>query len=111
MQVQKRTGAPAKQGRRVKTAPTCGTYSYNSTVLERRREREKNYLVTIAARFYPIMAQGIERGHRSRTEIARHRFAVVAFEGFVDKTRFRASCVKYTKVRGRIYGEHTEIAS
>jgi hypothetical protein len=77
----------AKQGRRGKTALTCESWSYSSTVLGSRPEREKNYLVTIAARCYPIIAQGSDCGHWSRTEIARHRSAVAALEGFVDKTR------------------------
>jgi hypothetical protein len=50
----------AKQGRRGKTALTLGSYSHISTVLERRREGKKIYLVTMAARFCFIIAQGKE---------------------------------------------------
>jgi hypothetical protein len=46
-----RKGCKAKQGRRGKTALTCGSYSQSSTVLGCRPEREKNSLVTITARF------------------------------------------------------------
>jgi hypothetical protein len=41
----------AKQGRRGRTALTCCTNSHSSTVPGRRRERRKNSLVTMPARF------------------------------------------------------------
>jgi hypothetical protein len=47
----------AKQGRHGKTALTCGSYSQSSTVLERRREREKNSLVTMSARCFFVIAR------------------------------------------------------
>jgi hypothetical protein len=45
----------AKQGRRGKTALTCGSWSYSSTVLGSRPELEKIYLVTISATCYFII--------------------------------------------------------
>jgi hypothetical protein len=44
----------AKQGRRGKTALTCGSWSYSSTVLGSRPELKKIYLVTMVARCYFI---------------------------------------------------------
>jgi hypothetical protein len=44
-------GCKAKQGRRGKTALTCDSCSYSSTVLGSRPERKKIYLVTMSARF------------------------------------------------------------
>jgi hypothetical protein len=44
-------GCKAKQGRRGKDGPDVCSYSHTSTVLEPRRERMKNSLVTMSARF------------------------------------------------------------
>jgi hypothetical protein len=46
-----RMGARPNRAVVVKTALTCGYYSHSSTVLEPRRERINNSLVTMSARF------------------------------------------------------------
>jgi hypothetical protein len=62
----------AKQGRRGKTALTCGTYSHTSTVSRRRREWKKIYLVTMATRRFFLIAQGSDCRWSPVTEILRN---------------------------------------
>jgi hypothetical protein len=89
----------AKQGRRGKTALTCGSYSHSSTVLERRRERERNSLVTMPALFIHPTASALRAQEtsspitplralpRSVSEYSTHRLSAFANERWTIPSR------------------------